>query len=106
MNDLQTVTEYRNNVVELSLIRQRMQWNYRHCLPVAFLAERATLLKSELIRFDEIIDRISDRTIRNVLCIRYALGMTVADTAFFMNMSKQNVMRLDKNGIDIIKHAP
>lgn len=105
MTDLQTVTEYLNNVIELSLNRQWMEWKYCLQLPVTAQAERAAQLKNELIRFDEIMDRIPDRSIRNVLGLRYALGISIADTAYIMDTSKISVIRLHKRGMDMIEHS-
>lgn len=94
MTDREIVLQYRDIVFEIHSIRQRIAWNIRHGLPVLSMPEKVDQLLAALLRFEMILDGILDRRTRNVICCRYALGMSERDTADMVDISPGTVDRI------------
>ena len=94
MTDREIILQYRDIVHEIHSIRQRLAWNIRHDLPVMSMPEKVNQLLSALLRFEMILDGISDRRTRNIIVCRFALGMSERDTAFVMGISAGTVGRI------------
>jgi len=94
MLDRDIVTNYRETVISISIIREQVAWNRRHGLPIQSMLKQQGPLINELMRFEDIMDSISDRRIRIALCCRYALGMSERDTAAVMGLERNTVRRI------------
>ena len=97
------ITGYRNTVFLLHTLRLIIDWTVRHGLPVHMYMKEAESLKMELLRFEDILNRIQDRPVRNVLCCRFALGMSIEKAAEYMNTSTENINRLTMRAWKIIR---
>ena len=100
MIDREIVTEYRGIVFEYAYTRERLAWNQNHGIPLLGIPEKLRELKDLILRFDDILDTIPDRRTRNILCGRYALGMSIRDIAAGMDMSCGTVQRLCADALE------
>lgn len=97
------ITGYLNAVFLLRTIRQQIAWNNRHGLPVMMMEDERTRLRADIMRFDDVIDRIPDRAARNAILCRYALGMSISEAAVYLGVSTGTVNRLTATGRRLIE---
>jgi len=102
MSDKEVITGYRDNVFMFDAVQQQIQWFNRHDLPVLALAKRAEKLINNVTMFEEIVNRIPDRRTRNAIRCRYALGMSIGDTADYLNINRMTVNRMIERGLNQI----
>lgn len=101
MSDLEIVTGYRDIVRDICFTKEHMRWNILHSLPVFDMPEKIRELGQALVRFEEILyNDIQDRRVRNIICCRYALGISKRNTAFLLGISMGTV---DRACADIMK---
>ena len=98
MSDLEILHDYRNIVIDIYFTRKHIEWNQRHGLPVFNMTRRVSEMLRMLLRFEEIMDTTPDIRARNVLCCRYALGMSTEQIAETMGISRPTVDRLCQKG--------
>ena len=106
MNNRELITGYRDIVFEIHGLRQQLAWNHRHDLPALNMPEKIDQLSRELIRFEDLLNSIEDLRARNIICMRYVLGMTERDTAFIMNLSRVTVNRICSVTLQDIDRQP
>ena len=94
MTNTELITGYREIVFDIHAMKQRLAWNRRHGLPELNIPEQIRELIRELIRFEELMETITDRRARNVICCRFVLGMSVRSTADYLRLSCNTVERI------------
>lgn len=94
MTNYELITGYRDIVFDIHGQQQRLAWNRRHGLPELDIPDKIQQLIQELIRFEDLIITITDLQARNIICLRYVLGLTVRTTAERMGMSCATVNRI------------
>ena len=94
MTNRELITGYRDIVLDIHSMQLRIAWNQRHGLPVLNIPDKVSQLIRELIRFENILDSITDRRARNIICLRFVLGFGERDTAHYMSISRGTVTRL------------
>ncbi len=102
MTDRSIVTGYRDTVILLGAIAESMAWLQNHDLPVLSLPIRAAELRHDVIRFEEILDRIHDRRTRTIIRCRYALGMKPDGIALAYGISRATVDAILRAGLHLI----
>ena len=106
MSNVELVTGYRDIVFSIHTLKVQRAWNERHGLPVDNLTVKIRQLVQELIRFVELLDTITDRRARNIICLRFVLGMSERDTAYSMNISRVTVNRICANTLRNLESVP
>jgi DNA-directed RNA polymerase specialized sigma24 family protein len=99
MTDREIITEYHNTAMAAGSLLLGMAWNHRHGLPVLDMPDRVRQLQTELVTFEKILSRITDRRTRVVLRCRYALGMSDRLTAEYMGLSIATVARIASDAL-------
>jgi DNA-directed RNA polymerase specialized sigma subunit len=94
MTDKEIITNYHDTVLLIHGLRQRIDWNQRHGLPVADLQQKNNQLMHELLRAEDILSDIPDIRHRIVVCLYYMLGMRRSHIAAILNVSKAQVGKL------------
>ena len=94
MTNRELINGYRDIVLDIHSMQLRIAWNKRHGLPVLNLPDKVSQLIRELIRFENILDSIPDRRARNIICLRFVLGLSERDTADYLNISRATVSRI------------
>ena len=94
MTDIELITEYRDIVIYISTLKRQLAWNQAHGLPVLNIPEQIQQLIRELIRFENLINTITDRRSRNIVRLRYVLGMSDMDTAEYIGISNVTANRI------------
>ena len=94
MTDKEVITCYRYIVFDIHSMQQQIAWNKQHGLPVLNLPDKVSQLIRELIRFENILDRITDRRARNIILLRFVLSLGERDTADYLNISRATVSRI------------
>lgn len=94
MTNKELITGYRDIVFDIHGMQQQIAWNKRHGLPVLNLPDKVSQLIRELIRFENILDSITDRRARNIICLRFVLGLGEGYTADYLNISRATVSRI------------
>lgn len=102
LTNKEVITSYRDTVYLLHCTRLIIDWNIRHGLPVRYYTKDAEQLKNDLLRYDDLVNRIEDREARNVINCRFALGMSIEATAEYMNTSTEKINRLTSKAWKII----
>ena len=102
MTDKEIITEFRMNVLEIQSIRERVAWNIRHGLPVMNMSEQIRQLAADVMRFENVLDMITDRRARIMIRCRFALGMTERQTAEYMQVSHRTVNRIVTDTMNIM----
>ncbi len=82
--DWETISGYRDAVFLLQSVNCDIAFRLRRGLPLMDLMEQAHRLKVDIIRFENVLQRIQDRRTRNVLRCRFVLGYSIPDTAEYL----------------------
>lgn len=93
-SDRDIIKGYLDTVCLFHTIRQQIAWNIHHGLKTLMLDIEKTQLMADIMRFEDIIERIPDRRTRNIIRCRFALGMDVYSIAEYMGMSGGHVERI------------
>lgn len=96
MTNTELITGYRDIVFNIHGMKQQITWNQRHRLPVLDLPDKVSQLMQELIRFEDVLYSITDRRARNIICLRFVLGLNERDTADYMHISRRTVSRISE----------
>ena len=94
--DWRIITQYRETVIALGVIKMEIDTWEKRGYPVPHLIDQAHRLNQEILRFLEIVKQIPDRTARIVINCRYVEGLTIAETAEYMNISHGTVDNIIK----------
>ncbi len=92
--DRNIIEGFRDNVFLLKAVRDQIEWNQRHRLPVLELPAQAAQLMHDVAMFELAMDRIRDRRTRNIIRCRFGLGWPVWDIALAMEMHRNTVNRI------------
>lgn len=103
MTNKEIIVSYRDTVLLLNSIQKQIKWNYKFFLPVKFLAEKRKALCRDLLMFEYILSDIKDIRMRNVIRCRYALGMTIEETAERMELCTMTINKLEEEAWGLIQ---
>ncbi len=106
MRNGEIVTNYRDNVFAVYYLRQRIEWNLLHGLPVQSMEDEREQLIEKLMLFEEIMDRIEDRRARIVIIARYALGMNERDIAARLNLTSNTIGKICRSTLSGLTGGP
>lgn len=106
MTDKEIIINYYDIVLLIHSIRQQIDWNQRHGLPVADLQRKDHQLMRELLRAEDILSEIPDIRHRIVICMHYMLHMKLSDLAFILDISKGQAGRLCAAALAAVPGGP
>lgn len=99
MNHSEIIQGYLANVFMIRYYREQIAWNQRHGLPALDMPQRLRELLHLVATFETILSTIPDKRARIVLRCRFALGMSIPDTAEFLGITRQHVARISRDAL-------
>ena len=88
---------FSDNVKLLPMMYNHIDFLTVHNIPVQKYEKEIDLILEQLYLFEKVMDRVLDRQLRVIMRCRYALGMKTDDIGFFMNISRNTILKYLKD---------